>query len=87
MTSIWKFKLSSSQQPQTLKIPSGGVILHSSRQEPDICLWVEVNENNEFINRDFLVIGTGWEVPQNSVYIGTVFDGSYVWHIYAKDLK
>jgi hypothetical protein len=32
--------------------------------------------------REFVIIGTGWDVPDNGIYHGTVQISPYVWHVY-----
>jgi hypothetical protein len=46
-------------------------------------MWAKVNPNNKQVRRKIYSVGTGFgKVANDSVYIGTVVVGSYVWHIF-----
>lgn len=55
--------------------------LHVNTQRGKLCLWAEVIPS---IGEKVViqVLGTGYGVPDNYEYIGTVMDGNFVWHIY-----
>ena len=87
MRSIWKFELNGGNTQIKEKViewlsvgydPSG-----------DICVWAIVDPEagiDEKIEYDILQIGTGWDFNQNELdnmeFIGTVKEGSYMWHIF-----
>ena len=87
MRSIWKFGLNGGNTQIKEKViewlsvgydPSG-----------DICVWAIVDPEagiDEKIEYDILQIGTGWDFNQNELdnmeFIGTVKEGSYMWHIF-----
>jgi hypothetical protein len=48
----------------------------------NIYLWANVQTELSLIERHFAIVGTGWELPKNTKYIDTIFDGDFVWHIY-----
>lgn len=54
-------------------------------QKGHVCVWAEV-EDGYMLNTQYAfdVYGTGWDVPDTSTYVGSVFDGPYVWHVYYK---
>lgn len=68
-----------------LKVPKGSRIIGVHEQNGEVCLWtVGQNPNDddcEFEDRLFMVVGTGWEVTQNCVYIGTAHVEQFVWHV------
>lgn len=50
-----------------------------------LCAWVIVNPEAQTMVRDFLVVGTGQELPGNATaesHIVTLQDGLFVWHIF-----
>lgn len=87
MRSIWKFGLTGSNtqiKEKVIKWLSAGY--DSSK---NICVWAIVDpeaETNEKVEYDILQIGTGWDFSQdeldNMEFIGTVKEGSYMWHIF-----
>jgi hypothetical protein len=64
----------------------GATIRAVGVQQPgEICLWAEVPYDvggEKLEPRYFDVIPTGGDLPDPGTYVGTVFDGPYVWHIY-----
>jgi hypothetical protein len=54
--------------------------------EGEVCLWAEVPhvtaDQGVWEEREFVTIGTGQEVLGNWTYVGTAFDGAFVWHVY-----
>jgi hypothetical protein len=50
----------------------------------NICLWAYIDsEEEEEEERKFYILGTGWAIPENKIfiYIGMVNDNGYIWHI------
>jgi hypothetical protein len=45
-------------------------------------LWAEVNPTAPMVERFFTVCGTGFDVPPEAEYVGTVFMDPFVWHVY-----
>lgn len=82
---IWKFTLArASLSPVTM--PIGAEILHVGVQENDICFWAKVDPKAKTETRLFGIYGTGWDIPNDteSEYVGTVQQGSFVWHIFER---
>ena len=87
MRSIWKFKLTD----DNTRIKEKVIKWLSAGYDPsgDICVWAIVDPEakvDERIEYDILQIGTGWDFSQNELdnmeFIGTVEEGSYMWHIF-----
>lgn len=67
---------------QVVAMPSGAVIVKVDLQHgTDLCLWAIVNELQPIFPRNFMICATGQLLPASSSYIGTVFQGEFVWHI------
>lgn len=79
---VWKFPLVNALEPTVLQMPEGAVVKHVELQERVMCLWAEVDPAAPRAARIFHVFGTGWDIPGNPSYIGTVHDRSFVWHVY-----
>lgn len=85
MKTIHKYPLSATDL-QTVPMPKGAKILHVALQAGSVCLWAEVFPAMPKVNRCIEVFGTGNPMDESflRVYIGTVQDGSLVWHIYER---
>lgn len=84
---IYKYKLSVLAGSQAINIPSPQRFLSFQLQDGYPCVWYEVTdpENNVRFDRiEFIVIGTGFDVPENAHYLGTAQQGPFVWHLYTR---
>ena len=81
---IYKYKLQLIGQQQLI-IPSPQKFLSFQKQGDDFCVWYEVDiESGSRDVIDFMITATGYEVPSGTQYLGTVLDGGFVWHLYAR---
>lgn len=70
-----------------VQMPAGAKILSVNAQDGELYLWAEVNTDQVLEHRTFAVFGTGWEIGKDldddeRSYVGTVFEGALVWHVY-----
>lgn len=67
-----------------VRLRVGAKVLSVGTQRPGwITLWVEVDPEAVEQNRTFFVVGTGHHIPERAGrFLGTVFDGPFVWHVY-----
>lgn len=84
MKQIWKF-----QVENVIEMPKGAEILTvqtqamANRYTFDPYIWAKVDPRNETEIRKFEVIGTGHQFDDTGKeYIGTYFDGPFVWHLF-----
>lgn len=71
----------------TYKLPAGAKPLLVGMQHGEICMWAEVETDKPLVPVEFHIQGTGEVLPDNpGFYQGTVFNGSFVWHIYLKGI-
>lgn len=84
---IYKYgPLEPSEEWQELTLREHCAIRHFGEQNGKLYLWAEINEDCTPERRQFMVIGTGWEVPEDAQYLGSVVSPSgYVWHLYEKN--
>ena len=74
-----------------IEMPKGATILTCSMQGANCCMWALVDTEMEKEEREFEIVGTGWELNDNMSYVGTCFPEygtGFVWHImeiYAND--
>jgi len=80
MKVIWKYPL---QLPLTrLMLPESFKILHISMQHDEAYLWGQSDvDDPKVVERQFVTVGTGNMVSDDSVYIGTIHQDPYVWHL------
>lgn len=77
MKTIYKYTIT--RKP--VQMPEGAVIVHTDLQEQSYCIWALVDPANALESRQFDVIGTGWDYEPNMHYVGSILEGSFVWHI------
>lgn len=66
-----------------ITMPEGAKILSVGVQFVTFVLWAEVDPDAPKTKRLFRVIGTGHAVPESIIgFLGTVFMGEYVLHVY-----
>ena len=86
MTQVWKYILD--PYNSSVLMPSGAEILSVGEQGNDVCLWARVDPNAPKVFRDFLIVGTGHNIPENLSlkFVGTVhiFNRVLVFHIFEK---
>lgn len=52
-------------------------------QNFNLCVWtIEKSPETEPYTREVRVFGTGHEVPEGHVHMGSAQNGPYVWHIF-----
>lgn len=82
MEKIYKYELKL-QAEQVVQMPHKPEILSVQIQRGVICVWALVNTTYSDVAYIFEIIGTG--NPVDSMlrkYLGTVQDGSMVWHVF-----
>lgn len=88
MNTIYKYPLIL-QHRQTVKMPLYAKILSVQMQGYQICLWAELDTDDDAGDRTFLIYGTGHEIPEEEEfgrkYIGTIQQERLVWHIFEYD--
>lgn len=79
---IWKWPLVGALDEESM--PKGTTILCVQMQTTVPTIWALVDtEQMETERRRFRIYGTGREIPSESgIYIGTVQNGPFVWHIF-----
>lgn len=83
---IHKFKVDIGYRT-ALGLPQAALIVSVAQQGADVLLWVQVDTSAPKVERVFLTVGTGHELPElpNTAYchVGTVHDTQgFVWHIF-----
>ncbi len=90
MRTIWKAPIRPDAEHGTtwkLKIPArrGAKAISVGLQDKIVMVWFEVDPDEDHETMILYSVGTGvGEIPQGCRFIGTVVEGSGVWHIYAE---
>lgn len=74
---------------QTVNLPPVAQFLSVQIQNGKICVWFLTEKDRPpNVPYQFEVIGTGNLIPHgNRNYIGTVLDGSFVWHVFVDKVR
>lgn len=68
----------------TLHIPQYAKFLFFGQKNKDavFSIWYEVDTERVKLKHNFAIVGTGHEVPEGYVYLASLIEGYYVWHLY-----
>lgn len=80
MKTVFKYPLLANRRG--VEMPRGARILTVMMQAGGPTVWALVDPSAEKVYRTVHIVGTGHEVPPHTVYVGSVIDGPFVWHIF-----
>jgi hypothetical protein len=81
---VYKFALAIEVETQVC-LDVGAHVVHVGMQNGELMLWAELDTHAlTKPPRVYRVFGTGHEIPDMWMHVGTVFDGPFVWHVYEK---
>jgi len=88
MHTIYKYALNV-ENKQILKLPLGSKILSTAFQEDTLCIWALVDKDEDFLESyKIYIYGTGHDIGNIYVsFIGTVFTGNLVFHVFSEKIK
>lgn len=92
MKVIYKYEITALDPIRSFKWPEGAKVVHvDSQSTGTMQLWVEIDDqhtvrptNPVVQDRTFVVYGTGHHIGDGDVYVGTVLDEPFVWHLYER---
>lgn len=84
MRTIYKFPVPVDDVLHKHAMPTKAVIRHVAQQGYQPCIWAEVDTDAPLVERSFRVFGTGHAIPDGFAFVGTAFDGPFVWHVFEK---
>jgi hypothetical protein len=79
MRSIYKYELNGTHL-SAVDLPKGANVVKFDSQNGKYCIWALVDPESPKEVRYFTVVGTGWDIDDTDCYIGTIQEGSFVWH-------
>jgi hypothetical protein len=81
--SVWKYTVPIADAVASLVMPALAQIVRVGTQEPgQVTFWAEVSPDGPTVLRGFRVYGTGHTIAPGDEYVGTTFEGPFVWHLY-----
>ena len=84
MKKIYKYKLLTTST--TLDLPLNGNVIKVDVQNDEVCIWVLFHEEDEKNTepRKFQIVGTGepFDAEHRLMYLDSVQQGPFVWHIF-----
>lgn len=80
MKTIWKFKITKSEQ--YYELPAGARVLRFAPQNGSTYFWALLDQNAPLARRAFGVFGTGWDIPDDATHMQSCEDGPYIWHLF-----
>lgn len=83
-TAVYKFPIALDER-SSVRMPRGAKILSVGMRGPQMFAWTLVEKGRtDTVERRFSIFGTGHTIPDDhiGVFVGTVLDGPYVWHIF-----
>lgn len=85
MRKVHKFKLSGIGIIG-IQMPKDAVIMSAQLQVDDVQIWALCECDSETETREFYLVGTGWEIPNDRLdlkFIATIMQESgFVWHVF-----
>ncbi len=86
MKVIYKYEITALDPIKTFKWPRFSKVVHVGTQTAGTMqIWLEIRQPDETLEeRTFVVYGTGHYVTDGDVYVGTVLDAPFVWHLYER---
>ncbi len=84
MTTIWKFEISKGDAVPVVEMPAGAKILSVGIQGSKVMAWAMVDPEAATEMVRFRISGTGHLADPAWNFIGTCFDGPFVWHIFTE---
>lgn len=93
MKTVWKYQTIIGQVTRVPQLPPGSRVVHVAPGENSETLqfWIERGIDGDIMNRqhrpaNFYVFGTGHNIPDHFLHVGTAIMEPFVWHLYAEYL-
>jgi hypothetical protein len=84
MNAVYKTPLDPEAETQIVQIQHGAQPLKLDYQKGFAMIWWLVDPREPLTSRKIRVVGTGWavELLRKEAYIGTLYNGPFVWHYF-----
>lgn len=84
MRTVHKFRVAVADLVQ-LSLPRGSKVVAAAdypQAAQHLDLWVELDTASPPVIRNLRVYGTGHEIAKDDIYVATIKQGPFVWHLY-----
>ena len=84
---VYKYEIRTETIEFHVRMPINAEIIFVDRQRKAPCMWVLADKTYTLTQeREFYILGTGWDIPSDAVYVGTWQEPEYglVWHLFEK---
>lgn len=78
MRVIWKFEITG----KPIQMPRGSVLVDFAMQNDCMTAWFIVDTRAENVSYEFQVFATGQEIPDGALYVASLQDKPFVWHLF-----
>jgi hypothetical protein len=82
MRRIWKYVIAKGESVSSFQMPKSAEVISVQIQNGQPVLWIIFDDFIETETREFVVYGTGHDIPDDFMYIGTFQEPPYVWHLF-----
>lgn len=69
----------------SVMLPQGARVIHVALQDRaphSPSMWIELDESMPGSPVEFAIVGTGYEIPDGWMHVGTWQQDGYVWHLF-----
>ena len=81
MRTVYKYQLDLGTTE--LELPANAEIITVGKEpRGKYSLWAIVDSTAPLVKKEFIILGTGHEIPNNAWYIKSFRDISFVWHVF-----
>ena len=71
---------------QFIQLPQGFKFIHFEMHGKNPCFWAIVDKRKKLCEYQFVITGTGQDIPESAVWLGTCLDqrssSTLVWHLH-----
>ena len=85
--SVWKFPIPVDDEWHEVTIPLPGRVVNVDAQGAygTVMIWAEVTTDSAVsVTQHYRVFGTGQQITNDAVYVGSTVAGPFVWHVYTE---
>lgn len=83
MKRVYKYSLELVAYPQLIPMLEDATVIHFAMQGETPTIWVLVDPHSPIKEaRNFVIMGTGYDLDKELHYIGTTQHGDFVWHLF-----
>lgn len=83
MRNVYKYHLPAPNTDAWIPLPSGyKPVLVGLDRNRTACVWIEHDQSQPPVNSHWVVVGTGWGIPDGMQHVGSFVTDGFVWHVY-----